>query len=259
MIKTAEYIQFEEGFLKVAEQEGCNVNFLRGFIKEADEIVEKWALAFDMLEKEYNDPQYKTKVACELIRMTMISPAILKKAEEAPPAQTTEPTGIAGLLSGFTKGTGWQNSLEQGLGGQGAPGFLGSIVKYLHENPDTLSGVIGGGGTGGLIGLLIGALLGHPLVGLMLGGLGGAGLGTFMTHNQLQGNLHDSANKGQGETVPAGAPQSTTAPSAETKPVSDRSLVTPQPPAVVPLVTSSVPVIQPVSNAAAAAKAPITK
>ena len=43
MIKTAEYIQFEEGFLKEAAANGCDTDFLRGYIDQADEIVDSYS------------------------------------------------------------------------------------------------------------------------------------------------------------------------------------------------------------------------
>lgn len=52
--------------------------------------------------------------------------------------------------------------------------MLQQILQWAQENPE-----LTGGGIGGLLGLLLGHSAGHPLMGLMMGGLGGAGLGHY--------------------------------------------------------------------------------
>lgn len=52
--------------------------------------------------------------------------------------------------------------------------MLQQILQWAQENPE-----LTGGGIGGLLGLLLGHSAGHPLMGLLMGGLGGAGLGHF--------------------------------------------------------------------------------
>jgi hypothetical protein len=198
MIKTAEYIQFEEGFLKVAAEHGCDIPFLRGYIKEADDIVEKWAAAWDELAEESKDPLYKTKVAMELIRLSQMRDQLYKKA------------GAEGLLGGI-------NSYMSGMTGggmgeaqnwlQGQKWMPEGISGYLKSNPNALSGMATGGVGGGLIGLLLGALMKHPMMGMMLGGLGGAGLGAMGTNQ----NFMSQFNKPAGGTPPKAEPAPTSA------------------------------------------------
>lgn len=69
--------------------------------------------------------------------------------------------------------------------------MLQQILQWAQENPE-----LTGGGIGGLLGLLMGHSAGHPLMGLMMGGLGGAGLGHY-------GKLQNWWGAG-GPTTPAG-------------------------------------------------------
>lgn len=55
-----------------------------------------------------------------------------------------------------------------------ANGMMEQIMQFAQNNPE-----MAGGGIGGLLGLLLGIGTNHPLMGLLLGGLGGAGLGHF--------------------------------------------------------------------------------
>lgn len=223
MTKTAEYIQFEEGFLKVAAEHGCDIPFLRGYLKEADEIVEKWAAAWDELAAESKDPLYKTKVAMELIRLSQMREQLYKQA------------GAEGLLGGL-------NSYMSGMTGggmgqaqnwlQGQKWMPEGISSYLKSNPNALSGMATGGVGGGLLGLLLGALMKHPMLGMMLGGLGGAGLGAMGTNQ----NFMSQFNKPEGGTPPVAKPETTpgAAPAAPATPPTAPVTPPPEKPIVPP-------------------------
>ena len=170
MIKSAEYIQFEEGFIKQALEDGCDEQFLRGYIKEADELVDTWKAAFDELAEQSNDPHYRIKLANDIIMFTISTPRLMQKAAWD---QSTV--------------SNWLGQQSQNLGmGNGVSTFLND-----PKNKNFLSNFGTGAGGGGLIGLLIGLITGHPMSGMMLGGLGGAGIGAAFN----QGWLKDMFNK----------------------------------------------------------------
>ena len=153
--KSEEYIQFEEGYLKEAADNGCNVDFLRGLIKEADEMVEAWREAFDKLAAESGDPQYKFKMAQELVYFA---------TKEAEGNEALAPTGLD-FADKF-------RGMMQPLNGNS---------DFLQKNPNLLTNAAGAG-VGGLLGLLVGALFNHPMIGMMLGALGVGGIMTALTH-----------------------------------------------------------------------------
>lgn len=184
MIKTAQYREFEEGFIKEAVATGCDELFLRGYIAEADDMVETWKTAFDKLAEDSHDPQYRTKLANELLYFNMKFPELVKQADVQ--------DALKNMFGNMTN--------KMGIGGEG--GINSQLGGFFAkpENKDLISSLIAGGGGGGLIGLLLGVLTGHPMVGMMLGGLGGAGLSAGVQQNWFK-NLFD---KPTGET-PAGA------------------------------------------------------
>jgi hypothetical protein len=197
MNKTAEYIMFEEGFLKEAAQTGCNEDFLRGYLDHADEIVNIWKEAFDELAEKSEDPLYKIKMANEIMYFSMTYPELLEKAAQGLPAQASQAPSEPGLLDrisqgtqsalgGFNKGTGMDDIQSKLQGWLGDKGISGWISEKLKENPNMLSSLIAGGGGGGLVGLLLGSLIKHPMLGMMLGGLGGAGVGAFLGNHNAQ-------------------------------------------------------------------------
>lgn len=192
MTKTAEYIQFEEGFLKVAAQHGCDIPFLKGYLMEADDIVEKWAAAWDELDQQSSDPLYKTKVAMEIIRLSQMRPQLYKKA-----AEEGLMGGVNSYMSGMTGGG--MGKAQDWL--QGQSWMPEGISGYLKQNPNALSGLASGGVGGGLLGLLLGALMKHPMLGMMLGGLGGAGLGAMATNQNFMSHM----DKPEGGAPPTGA------------------------------------------------------
>jgi len=65
--------------------------------------------------------------------------------------------------------------------------ILQQILQWVQQNPELLAG----GGIGGLLGLLLGQSSGNPLMGLLLGGLGGAGLGYYGKQKNWWNNLFD--------------------------------------------------------------------
>jgi hypothetical protein len=208
MNKSAEYIQFEAGFLKSAEEAGCDVTFLRGYIKEADEIVELWKNAFDELAEKSGDPLYRYKLANEILYANMLKKDLEKRADFGS-TMSSIPEHFKSFLGGMNNSGlgGAQNKLQdfftnhagngQGMGG----GIMKWLADSLHNNPNLLSSLVAGGGGGGLLGLLLGAVMGHPLAGLMLGGLGGAGMSAFAGNQSIQ-NSAKSLVTGQPKEVP---------------------------------------------------------
>lgn len=189
MIKTAQYIEFEEGFIKEAVATGCDEQFLRGYLAEADDMVDIWKSAFDKLAEDSHDPNYRLKLANELLYFNMKYPELLKEAD----FMNTLREGMGGLTDRL--GIGGKGGINEQLGGMFAK----------PENKDLISSLIAGGGGGGLIGLLLGVLTGHPMVGLMLGGLGGAGLGAGIQQNWFK-NLFDKPTDTGASATPAGIP-----------------------------------------------------
>ena len=313
--KSAEYIQFEEGFIKQAEAEGCDGNFLRGYIKQADEIVDVWKRTFDALAEESGDPLYRYKIANELIYLstelkktavasgmpptpaTTNLPPVMPTAQVSPqggppsspesnpkdfagplnPESPASPTGVPGTSVGDFMGApgpggnyqttneasldtpdtadfdaptqhfpeqpepadmwrqgvqkvndmgvgGWQTQLQDWFdkqsGGQ-STGVMHWLSQKLKENPNLLSSLLSGAGTGGLGGLAIGGMLGHPMLGLMMGGLGGAGFGALTNNKNVDSLWKDEpqyqnigANQNIGEkqaAAPIEVPQFPTA------------------------------------------------
>src|ERR1035437_6841276 len=107
MIKNAQYNEFEVGFLKEAAAAGCDTAFLRGYIDQADEIVNIWKEAFDELAEKSGDPLYRYKLANEILYFNSIIPELEKKAGAM--------DVIKGLPQQFQSAMGSMNST--GLGG----------------------------------------------------------------------------------------------------------------------------------------------
>ena len=162
MINAEKYMRFEEGFLKEAAAQGLDVGFLKGMIAEASEIQQKWAEVFEEAEKESGDPQFRTKLANEIVYWSIsTNPPIEKDAN-------------------------WLDDMMASQGGEGVQNFFndtGNVISGAKEGDPGYNqhggwgGAAAGGVGGGLLGLLIGLLTKNPMLGLMLGGLGGAGLG----------------------------------------------------------------------------------
>jgi hypothetical protein len=160
MIKGAAYEQFEAGFLKEAEAQGCDVDFLKGMLKEAEEVQNYWTTTLAEFEKQSGDPLFRMKLAGDLVSLINYRTA-------------------------------------NNLGGWEKLGF--DINSFLHQAQqgigkglgvgDTAAGAIGGGGMGSILGLILGQLLGNPMLGLMLGGLGGAGIGALYSSGELHNLL----------------------------------------------------------------------
>lgn len=144
MVYTERYNTFEAGFLKEAADQGMDVAYLEGMIAQATEIQEKWAAAFDELEEITGDNTVKIKIGNDIAQWTL-----MKHAEGESWYDPANPQ-MQKLLSHF------------GGGSQGQ------------------QGAIGGGVGGGLLGLILGLMTKNPMLGLMLGGLGGAGFGGLL-------------------------------------------------------------------------------
>ena len=204
MIKSAEYVEFENGFLKEAEAAGCDMPFLKGYLKQADEIVELWKNAFDELAEKSGDPLYRYKMANELIYANMLRSELLKKADAAAVAQPTQPItdqyqsflGKNVNPSGFGQiQSQLENFLSRHNSGPGMwAGFMRWLTAQLHNNPNLLSSLAVGGGGGGLLGGLLGALTGNTMTGMMLGGLGGAGVSAAMGNHNYSQAIDSSMN-----------------------------------------------------------------
>lgn len=205
MIKTAAYNQFVEGFIKEAGDNGCDTDFLRGYIDQADEIVNIWKEAFDELAEKSGDPLYKVKLANELVYFTMRLPELEKKALDL----SSISGGFQKMIGGMnTAGmSGMQNQLQnyatQHSQGNGMmSGMLKHLADALHNNPNMLSSLVSGGGAGGLIGLLLGVLTGHPMIGMAMGGLGGAGAGAYLGNSNFQNSINSSMSGKPAPTTP---------------------------------------------------------
>ena len=186
MIKTAEYVRFEEGFIQEAVESGCDEQFLRGYIKEADTIVDTWRQAFDELAIASGDPNYRVKLANDLIYFSLINKGLDKQAA---------PGDIGSQLGTFLG----QTASKLGMGD--------AVAKFFADpkNQDFFKHMSFGGAGGGLIGLLLGALMGHPAAGLMAGGLGGAAFGAAYNQGYLSnlfgGQDNQSGNSTADHTV----------------------------------------------------------
>ena len=213
MIKTAEYLEFENGFLKEAEAAGCDVPFLKGYIKQADEIVGVWKNAFDELADKSGDRLYRYKMANELLYANMIRKDLEKRALAEAPIQPVSNQYDAPIGPGQPVSNQYQSFLGNGFPGVGqmqkgvenflsqhssGNGMMSGVMKWLtaqlHNNPNLLSSLTVGGGGGGLLGLLLGALTGHPMTGMMLGGLGGAAISAYMGNKSYNDAANDWMN-----------------------------------------------------------------
>ncbi len=128
---------FELGYIQKAAEFGYKPDVLAGFIKQAKEIQADLVQQFLVLEKQSNDPQFREKFASVLTKESGFDMASMMPQ-------------IRQMLAGLG---------QQFGGGQG------------------MGGGIAGGGIGGILGLLLGHLTGNPMMGMLLGGLGGAGAG----------------------------------------------------------------------------------
>jgi len=189
MNKTAAYIQLEEGFLKEAEEQGCDVDFLRGYLKQADDIVEIWKTAFDELAEKSGDPQYKIKLANEIVMFNLTYPDMIEK--------------LAYGYEDFLKDTTQHLNLKPIQQWAQNAGLGTTITNALRQNPNLLANLMATGAGGGLIGLILGSLAGHPGTGLMLGGLGGAGFGALGGQKYLEQLWGGKAEQPETQPPPA--------------------------------------------------------
>jgi hypothetical protein len=191
MNKSAAYITFEEGFIKEAVNNGCDEHFLRGYIKQAEDTMDMWKAAFDELALIHNDPQYHVKIANEIAYVCLAHQDIITKiAGEQGFSYPQMMSDITHGVPEIAKGQKYLSSLPNDN-----PGFMGGIgnrlVGAFKNNPNLLSSIIAGGGGGGLIGLLLGALTGHPWLGLIGGATGGGLLSSIMGNTHIKGKLDD--------------------------------------------------------------------
>lgn len=161
-------------FIKNAEEAGCDPVYVLGFLDEATDIMNKWAEYVDEAEKQSGDPLYRYKLAEDLSRLVK-------------PGAYNNPL----VLDTF-------NYLQ----------------SYNHMGKQASFGTTaGGGGIGALIGLLLGqGLFNSPMLGLLLGGLGGGALGHFYGDNIMDKLKGWMGQGGQPGAQPAPNDQPTTDP-----------------------------------------------
>lgn len=145
---------FVIGLCKTATD--SNISF-EDLIKEA-QVGESWYRGMiETLEKEAapNDPFVRNRLWNQVISLSPVSEkiAFMKVAEDVE----------------FEKALEKAAESESGLG-------LNDIKQFFTENK--LGRSLGGGGIGALLGSLL--FPGNPMIGTLLGGLGGAGLGYFL-------------------------------------------------------------------------------
>ena len=196
MFKTAEYIEFENGFFKEAAEQQCDVPFLKGMIAEADAASVKWATMFNDIEQEH--PGFKVKLAEELIQYSTINSSIIKKALEPVNPTTNEPANTPGK---FDASGSLHNFLNDSR--------LQELLNGVTDTEQGRGGIVGAAG-GGLLGLVLGLLSDHPILGLMLGatagGLFGGAFGNGIVNKQFGGTDQATAAKKNHEENTAGAP-----------------------------------------------------
>lgn len=186
--------ELELGFIKGAQEFGIEPEFIDGYVKQAEETYNFYCEVIKEAEAKSNDPQFRTKLAFELLSANL-NPEVIKIALEKGAEEEGGP-GILEMLGGL-----FQNG-AQGIGNHFGGGTQGAGI----------GGAVMGSGGGALAGLLISKLLGiNPLIGMLLMGSIGGGLG----HHFGQGGAQQGANSiaahadpsvAAGGDTPAGTP-----------------------------------------------------
>lgn len=167
------YKQLEEGFVKQAVDMGVEEAFIRGYIKQAQDVSDTWQEVIKEAEIKSNDPLFREKLAMEVL----LAVPMLKQGEFSVP-QDAE---------------GWKALGSKALGG--ADSLIGSLGGMLGRGPG-LGGMVAGGGGGALIGLLLSRLFNiDPMMGLLIGALGGGGLGGLYGKGMLGHKMPGSASE----------------------------------------------------------------
>ena len=168
-----------EGFLKGAAANGGDPDFFRGYLSYYQGLADQASSWIKQAEEKSGDPEYRLKLAEELIQNAKIK------------IGNTEAVGAP-------------------VGLQGGLGEVLKSIGGLFGGDQSLGGTIAGGGGGALIGLLLSNLLGtDPMTGLLMAsilGIGGAGLGNAFGAGKLTGPAAQSKGPGSSATdlkVPA--------------------------------------------------------
>jgi hypothetical protein len=180
-----EFSMAEIGFIKEAIDQGIDAQFLYGFLKQAQNVMDTYGDAISLAEKNSGDPHYRSKLANELLYCSPYIEIVKTADGEGIQGILSNPKAL-GLLQGFGKLMG---ATGQGAFGQGGVG-----------------GGVAGGGVGALLGLLMGKIMfNDPLMGLMLGATGGGVLGNMYG----SGTLGDMAKQWSQPTGEAPQPTAT--------------------------------------------------
>lgn len=168
---------FKAGLIKAASDAGGDGAYIEGFLKEASVLGESIDFFINEAEKQSNDPEFRTKLAFELLpllygkeKAALYAPLFVKEAEG----------WLDDIGSYFNQGGEWVGAQ---LGNMFAEkGNQESMDKYKNMG----SGILGGG-VGALGGLLLGKGLNiSPIAGALVGGLLGGAAGHFGNQGYLK-------------------------------------------------------------------------
>lgn len=168
---------FKAGLIKAASDAGGDGAYIEGFLKEASVLGESIDFFINEAEKQSNDPEFRTKLAFELLpllygkeKAALYAPLFVKEAEG----------WLDDIGSYFNQGGEWVGTQ---LGNMFAEkGNQESMDKYKNMG----SGILGGG-VGALGGLLLGKGLNiSPIAGALVGGLLGGAAGHFGNQGYLK-------------------------------------------------------------------------
>lgn len=168
---------FKAGLIKAASDAGGDGAYIEGFLKEASVLGESIDFFINEAEKQSNDPEFRTKLAFELLpllygkeKAALYAPLFVKEAEG----------WLDDIGSYFNQGGEWVGTQ---LGNMFAEkGNQESMDKYKNMG----SGILGGG-VGALGGLLLGKGLNiSPIAGALVGGLLGGAAGHLGNQGYLK-------------------------------------------------------------------------
>ncbi|NBQ67431.1 MAG: hypothetical protein EBU46_00825 [Nitrosomonadaceae bacterium] len=231
------------GFLKEASANGYDINFLTGYIDEFNDYQQKWAMIVDVAEQQHG-PSIRVKLGQELAKLSherggcsiddpkvqmifnyLHKQSMVKAAADPVAAASQNEHQLASEANTTPLIPGTE------LTGNEAVDAQRPNTPTPWTNPDGMNWghAAGGGGIGGLLGLLLGHyLFKSPMLGALLGGLGGAGVGGMygnkiidmikgLFHNNQQPSPVDHTEQpgqGTGENDPLPKPSGVSAPAA---------------------------------------------
>ena len=179
---TYDYEQFKEAFCTASAMHGVDPEFIRGFLKQAEDYARQWEVIIEPLASK--DPNFCKQAFDELLAFQISVTPLQKQADMGEMGPQ-----IMGLLGQLGHGAGSLFGQEAGSG---------------------LGGAIAGGGGGMLIGMLLSQLFNIPLpMAMLLGTVGGGalgyGLGGTQKGHEMMG-VHPPADK-PAPTAPTGPGQ----------------------------------------------------